>query len=242
MCEILAVATTEPLEGRTVLEWAGPLERHGESGYGWGVAWLEDGRLQHYRAPSRMADDPAGRERVAAVRSTRYLLHLRRPSALLTVSLADSQPFLGDGGDRAFAHNGRFIHDADWRDRYARALRGAADSEVGFHCYLERRDAGATALDALRQTHERLGGVANLGALDATGELAVYGGNRDNAFWRFRLGEAAVASTALHSEDDALFVLVFPAAVAPERVTAAGVRVGEGAAAGADQARGAPGG
>ncbi len=242
MCEILAVATVAPLAGRTVLEWAGPLERHGESGYGWGVAWLEDGRVHCHRAPCRMAEDPAGRERVGAVRSTRYLLHLRRPSALLTVSLADSQPFLSDGGDRAFAHNGRFAHDADWRGRYAPGLRGAADSEVGFHHYLEGRRAGATALDALRQTHDRLGGVANLGSLDASGELAVYGGNRDNAFWRFRLGEAAVASTALHSEDLALFALVFPAAVARERVTEAGVRVGEGAAAGAGQAVEAGGG
>ena len=242
MCEILAVATAEPLPGPTLLEWAAPLERHGESGYGWGVAWIEGGRLHRHRAPCRMADDPKGRERVAAARSTRYLLHLRRPSALLTVSLADSQPFQDDDRAHAFAHNGRFARDAEWREPYAATLRGAADSEVGFQCYLERRAAGAPALQALRQTHELLGGVANLGSLDADGELTVYGDNRENAFWRFRLGEAVVASTALHSEDDALFALVFPAAAGRERVTGAGARVGEGSGPGAGQLREAAGG
>jgi hypothetical protein len=50
----------------------------------------------------------------------------------------------------------------------------------------------------------------NLGYLDRDGTLAVYGDNRSNVMWRFSLMGADMVSTALHSDDDSIFTLVYP--------------------------------
>ena len=65
---------------------------------------------------------------------------------------------------------------------------------------------------ALARTHEQLSGNANLGYLGSDGELVVFNAYPNNRFHRFRVDGALVAATELHSADDSLFQLVFPAA------------------------------
>src|SRR5690242_7353186 len=107
VCEVLAVAWREPERFDRVLPWAAELERLGVAGFGWGVAWLEDdGTVHGYRRPTNLRDDSEGRARLAGVSSNRFLVHLRRPSRLSTVQVADTQPFLADDRRFAFCHNG----------------------------------------------------------------------------------------------------------------------------------------
>src|SRR2546430_9494138 len=107
VCEVLAVAWEEPRPFDRVLPWASELERLGVAGFGWGVAWVEDdGTVHGYRRPTSLRDDADGRDRLAGVTSSRFLVHLRRPSRLSTVQMADTQPFLARAGRSASCHNG----------------------------------------------------------------------------------------------------------------------------------------
>ena len=209
MCEILAVAWQQPQPLERVLSWAREVEHLGIARFGWGVAWISrDGRLRGYRKPTSLADDPEGGHRIAMESSPRVLIHLRRPSILSTVQLADTQPFLDKRGRYAFAHNGYLKRHSDFRPRYQDILEGEADSEVGFRLFDSILKSQPPAA-ALRAVHEELGGTANLGYLSADGELNVYGGNRENPLWRFQYEGATVACTGLHSNDDSLFALLF---------------------------------
>src|ERR1019366_9903047 len=98
---------------------------------GWALAWREGGRVRRYRDPGRQVDDEAGQAQLKQIRSTHFLLHLRRPSQLTTVALADSQPFVAEDGSFAFAHNGRLEGAPGIRQRFPGKLEGQADSEVG---------------------------------------------------------------------------------------------------------------
>jgi predicted glutamine amidotransferase len=209
MCELLAVAWEQPERLERPLAWAGELERLGVAGFGWGLAWVtEDGHLERYRRPTSLAEDSRGRCQLAGKRSRRVLVHLRRPSRLSTVQMADTQPFLHPQKGYAFAHNGYFKRHADYRPRYRGILKGQADSEVGFRHFdhlLEQRSPA----EALREVHTELRGTANLAYLSSDGEIHVYGGHRANPFWTFRLEGATVSCTALHSTDESLFSLLF---------------------------------
>lgn len=220
MCEVLAVAWPEPEPfGDRVLPWARELERLGVAGFGWGVAWTDEaGRVRVHKRPVRLADDPGGATEVAGVRSRRFLVHLRRPSRLSTVQQADTQPFVDDAGRLAFCHNGNLARHGELRAGYAGRLHGAADSEVGFVLFQDLLDGGLPAEAALPEVHRRLEGEANLGCLSGAGELLVYGGHAGNPFWSFRLGDATVATTSLHSGDESVFEMIFPRATGRERV------------------------
>jgi predicted glutamine amidotransferase len=216
MCEIFAVAWEEPQPLEKALLWAREVERLGIARFGWGVAWISgDGRLRGYRKPTSLADDPEGSRRIAEEFSSRALIHLRRPSVLSTVQLADTQPFLHERGKYAFAHNGYLKRHKDYRPRYEDVLEGKADSEVGFRLFDSLLESQPPAA-ALRAVHEELAGTANLGYLSADGELNVYGGHRENPLWKFRYEGATVACTGLHSHDDSLFALLFRDAQKPE--------------------------
>jgi hypothetical protein len=219
MCEILVAAWPEPRPFSDVLPWSLELERLGVGGFGWGVAWREDGKVQRYRQPGRLADDQAGQDRMREVRSSHFLVHLRRPSQLTTVALADTQPFVADDGSFAFAHNGRLEGANQIRDRFTGRLAGQADSEVGFRLFEALLADGLAPEEALPEVHRQLGGTANLAFLPATGAALFYGGNAGNDGWRFRMGSAHVVSTALHSADDAVFSLCFPDASERVRLT-----------------------
>ena len=155
--------------------------------------------------------------------SDRFLVHLRRPSRLSTLDLADSQPFLDsadeDGaGTFAFCHNGYLERHAELRPTFGTRLGGRADSEVGFEWFRDRLVDGLEPAEALADVHRTFGGTANLGFVDAGGRLLVYGGYPANPVWLFEYGGAAVAATALHSDDDSLFHLLFTDATERRRV------------------------
>src|SRR5437764_3463807 len=85
VCELLAVAWERPEPFSRILPWARGLERVGIAGYGWGVAWLDDRMgaapvVRGYRHPVSLDEDPGGVAALAGVRSTRFLVHLRRPT------------------------------------------------------------------------------------------------------------------------------------------------------------------
>ena len=224
MCEVLAVAWDEPERFGRVLSWAAELERLGVAGFGWGVAWRgDDGTVHGYRRPTSLRDDAEARDRLAAVTSSRFLVHLRRPSRLSTVQMADTQPFLAEDGRFAFCHNGMLERHEDHRERLGGSLSGMADSEVGFRMMEEALVAGSEAADALEDVYGRLGGRANFGYLDAAGTLAVYAANATNHMWAFELDGARVASTALHSDDRSVFSLLFGRAEQAKQVEGAAV-------------------
>ncbi|HVB14572.1 MAG TPA: class II glutamine amidotransferase [Candidatus Dormibacteraeota bacterium] len=227
MCEVLVAVWPEPQPFARVLPWGLALERVGVAGFGWGLAWREGGRLRRYRDPGRLSDDEAGKTGLQEIRSTHFLLHLRRPSQLTTVALADTQPFLADDGSFAFAHNGRLAGALQMRQRFPGKLEGQADSEVGFRLFEALISEGREPAEALGAVHQQLGGTANLGYLPARGAPLFYGGNPENDVWSFRLEGAEVTSTSLHSADQALFSLLFPTAshrvrLAPREVAALG--------------------
>jgi predicted glutamine amidotransferase len=197
------------------------LERMGVAGFGWGAAWLgSDGRIRTYRKPVRLAEDDTGREALKAERSHRFLVHLRRPSKLSTVQMADTQPFQDEQGAFAFCHNGYLKQAEDYRARFADRLHGRADSEIGFRYVQDLLGEGVRPGQALAATHRALGGRANFGYLGADGELLVDASNEINPMWTFSLEGAAVAASALHSDDESLFDLVFPEATNRSRLGA----------------------
>jgi glutamine phosphoribosylpyrophosphate amidotransferase len=212
MCEIIAASAAAPLPLADLLAAAMEVERLGIAGFGWGVAWVASGgRLRGYRDPGSLSADGGGRAALAGEGYMHALLHLRRPSRLSTIQPADTQPFIDGAAGVAFAHNGRFARDDELREGLGHALRGEADSEVGFQLFLAMLNTMRPAA-ALPLVHGRLGGSANLCCVSLDGVL-LYGGHPGNALHRFRLGDAWMASTGLHSDDSSIFDLVFPAAV-----------------------------
>ncbi|MGC2192563.1 MAG: class II glutamine amidotransferase [Candidatus Dormiibacterota bacterium] len=227
MCEILVAVWPEPQPFEKVLPWGLELERLGIGGFGWGLAWREAGRIRRYRDPGTLRDDHNGRANLLGIRSSHFLLHLRRPARLTTVGLADTQPFVADDGSFAFGHNGGLDGAPGLRDHFAGKLEGQADSEVGFRLFESLVADGPEPATALKEVHRQLGGSANLAYLPARGSPLFYAGNPENDGWRFRLDGAEVASTALHSLDEAIFTLCFPTAshrvrLAPKEVVSVG--------------------
>lgn len=211
MCQILLAAWPEPASIDEIWPWARSLERFGLGGFGWGVAWREGDAVRHHRDPGSLAQDETGLSGLAGVRSTHYLVHLRRPSQLTTIALADTQPFVADDAGFAFAHNGRLDRAEEVRERFASRLQGRADSEVGFRLFEELRDEQGPEW-ALREVHRQLEGSANLCYLPGSGPALAYHGGPANPMWSFTMGEARVISTGLHSPDEAIFQFCFPKA------------------------------
>jgi glutamine phosphoribosylpyrophosphate amidotransferase len=186
------------------------MEHYGSGRFGWGVAWLADGQVRLHRDTGQLRDDPAAGDWLGSVTSTCFLVHLRRPTHLSTITLADTQPFVTQAADLAFCHNGLFTEHDSHRPDYAGRLAGTADSEVGFRMLQDIAESGVPVGDALALVHAKLGGQANLAALDRHGDVALYSNHERNRLWRFRCGTAEVAATELHSPDDSLFSLIFP--------------------------------
>jgi predicted glutamine amidotransferase len=212
MCEILAIKWPAPRSFSEIRPQARAMEHYGQANFGWGVAWLEAGRVRRYRSVGRLGDDAADAEFLKDVVSTHFVVHFRRPSRLSTIQLADTQPFVDDEHSVAFAHNGRFTEELEYRFAYAGRLTGAADSEVGFLMFLDLLRAGVPSVESMQIVHSKLGGKANLVSLDAAGEVAIFSEYDGNRFWMFRLGDASVAATELHSPDGSLFDLIFAGA------------------------------
>jgi glutamine phosphoribosylpyrophosphate amidotransferase len=227
MCEHFVARAREPFALVELWPFTEKLERWGIAGYGWGAGWLTtDGKLASYRDVRAFRDDPEGRERIGAVRTTSALVHLRRPSKLSTIALADTQPFDDPQGRFVFSHNGDLREYQRWRPRYREQgrIHGRADTEVGQRWLEDEWDARNPA-DALCRLHETFGGQANLTVLAADGTPHVYAGNSENPTFTFRLGEIGLASTGIYSLDRSLFRFVAPSAtqrrLVPTRATVA---------------------
>ena len=213
MCEHFVARAAKPFRLDELWPFTERLERYGLAGFGWGAAWLQpDGTLCSHRDIRAFRDDP-GREAVGRVETTAVLLHLRRPSKLSTLGIADTQPFDDPRGRFSFSHNGDFREIRPWRARFRDEgrIHGRADTEVGAR-WLEDRWDGGSAAGRLKQLHDALAGQANLATLDKDGEVASYAGNTENPVFTFRLGQIGVASTGIYSLDRSIFRFVAPAA------------------------------
>ena len=214
MCEHFVARASEPFRLDELWPFTERLERYGLAGYGWGAAWLTPQlTLESHRDVRAFRDDPATAE-VGAVETTSLLVHLRRPSKLSTLQLADTQPFVDPAGRFAFSHNGDLRAYREPRRRYQAQGRisGRADSEVGARWLEDAWDTCPSASDALRTLHTTFGGEANLAVIDRDGGVVQYAGNTENPVFSFRLGRIGIASTALYSIDRSLFALAAPGA------------------------------
>ena len=214
MCEHYVARSAEPFRLDELWPFTERLERFGLAGYGWGAAWLTPAAtLDSHLDVRAFRDDPTASD-VGRIETTSVLVHLRRPSKLSTLQLADTQPFLDPAGRFAFSHNGDLRDYRELRDEYRAQgrIHGRADTEVGAR-WLE--DAWATTpspAEALRCMHETFHGQANLSVVAQDGTVVAYAGNTENPVYTFRLGRIGIASTALYSIDRSLFQLAAPEA------------------------------
>ena len=213
MCEHFVARAAAPFRLDELWEFTAALERWGIAGLGWGAAWIGRDGIEAHRDIRGFRDDP-GRDEVGRAETTAALIHLRRPSKLSTIGLADTQPFDDPKGRYAFSHNGDFANHLDWRTRYRAEgrIHGRADTETGARWLEDEWDSQATAPALLTALHDTFGGLANLAVLRADGSVHHYAGNRDNPVFSFRLGPIGVVSTGLYSIDRSLFRFAAPSA------------------------------
>lgn len=214
MCEQFVARAARPFRIAELWPLAERLERYGIAGFGWGAAWLTDRQgLRSHRDVRAFGDDP-GHETIGAEETTSLLVHLRRPSKLSTLGLADTQPFDDPAGRYSFSHNGDLLNHRLYRGRYRDEgrLHGRADTEVGARWLEDEWRDGEPVQAVLGALHHTFGGQANLAVLTAMGDVHHYAGNRENPVFAFRLGEIGVASTGLSSLDRSLFRYVAPGA------------------------------
>lgn len=214
MCEHYVARAAEPFRLDDLWPFTERLEQYGIAGFGWGAAWLgSDGRLASYRDTRAFRDDP-GREAVGATETSAALVHLRRPSKLSTLTMADTQPFDDPAGRFAFSHNGDLRDYRELRGQYRAQgrIHGRADTEVGQRWLEDAWRMDEPVPDLLGSLHDRFGGHANLAVLTADGCAYHYAGNDENPVFTFRLGRIGLASTGIYSLDRSLFRFVAPVA------------------------------
>jgi len=218
MCEHFSARADKPFALAELWDLTQQLEHYGIAGFGWGAAWVTSaGTLATHRDTRAFRDDPA-REALGRVTTTAALVHLRRPSKLSTVSLADTQPFTDPGGRFAFSHNGELRDHRAHRQAYAAQgrLHGRADSEVGARwledAWAAHANSGRSPGELLAALHATFGGLANLALLLPDGSAWHYAGNAENPVFGFRLGQIRFLCTAAYSIDRSLFRLVAPGA------------------------------
>jgi hypothetical protein len=207
MCEHYVARADAPFRIDELWPFTERLEHYGMAGFGWGAAWrTAGGRLETYRDVRAFVDDP-GRLTIGATETTSLLVHLRRPSRLSTLALADTQPFPDPAGRFAFSHNGDLRDFRPWRARYRAAgrIHGRADTEVGERWLEDAWSPKEPAGHLLGALHDVFGGVANFALLESNGAAHHYAGNPENPVFTFRLGNIRLASTCLYSLDRSLF-------------------------------------
>src|SRR5436190_4847447 len=178
MCEQFVARAAAPFRLDELWDLADGLERWGIAGHGWGAAWLEaGGHLGSHRDIRAFRDDPE-RERIGRLETTAALVHLRRPSKLSTIGLADTQPFDDPAGRYAFSHNGDLEKHLDWRARYRAQgrIHGRADTETGARWLEDEWGHGRAAPALLAELHDTFGGPANFAILAAGGSGTHYAG------------------------------------------------------------------
>jgi glutamine phosphoribosylpyrophosphate amidotransferase len=142
------------------------------------------------------------------------LVHLRRPSRLSTLQLADTQPFDDPAGRYSFSHNGDLRDYRQLRAQYREQgrIHGRADTEVGARWLEDAWHDGEPPAHLLGALHDRFGGQANLAVLTAEGTPHHYAGNTENPVFSFRLGRIGIVSTGIYSLDRSIFRFVAPRA------------------------------
>lgn len=216
MCRLLGVVAPRPLPVPALLRenlssFTALSERHKD---GWGIAyWDRGGRLCRDRAAERASESAAYSEAVRAAWTDAGMLHLRRASKGLALTLANTHPFVD--GDVAFAHNGFAEpvaaldllvaeHDGDSSEgttdseRYFRlvtaVMRALPPAQAMLHAAgLIRRATRAESLNALLLTGDAL---FALRADDA--ELTRARGNSPIEYalhWSAEAGAVTIAST-----------------------------------------------
>jgi hypothetical protein len=217
MCEQFVAHSERPFRIDELFPFIEKLERFGIAGFGWGAAWLAEqdgpGCLASHRDLHAFGDDP-GREMVGRQETTSLLVHLRRPSRMSTLTMADTQPFDDPAGRFAFSHNGD-LRDYRARRRELQAagrIHGQADTEVGQRWLEDAWRPGQPAGELLADLHRAFGGQANLALLSPDGSADHYAGNRENRVFTFQLGSIEIASTGIYSLDRSLFRYVAPTA------------------------------
>ncbi len=217
MCEQFVARSERPFRIDELFPFTEKLEHFGIAGFGWGAAWLVDGAgpgcLASHRDLRAFRDDPH-RGEIGRQVTTSLLVHLRRPSRMSTLTLADTQPFDDSAGRFAFSHNGD-LRDYRARRRELQAagrIRGRADTEVGQRWLEDAWQPGRPAGEQLADLHRAFGGQANLALLSPDGTADHYAGNSENRVFSFRLGAIEIASTGIYSLDRSLFRYVAPTA------------------------------
>lgn len=213
MCELLALVGPRPFAVVETLPLAREVERWGIAGMGWGAAWIDavSGTPRHYKRAAALRDDADAADALRDATTTALLVHLRRPSLLSTLGLADTQPFVCADPAFAFAHNGDLKRHAAHRPRYTERglLHGQADTEVGFH-YLAELLHVLDPAAALARLQAEMQGPNNFLYLGGDGLLLAYAAGDENPMYRFRRGEQSGVVTALYSRDRAVFDLALP--------------------------------
>jgi hypothetical protein len=218
MCEHFSARADEPFALAELWDLSQRLEHYGIAGFGWGTAWVTGaGTLATHRDARAFRDDPV-REELGRVTTIAALVHLRRPSKLSPVSLADTQPFADPAGRFAFSHNGELRDHRAYRPAYATQgrLHGRADTEVGARwledAWAASANGGRSPGELLARLHATFGGLANLALLLPDGSAWHYAGNDENPVFGFRLEPIRFLCTAAYSIDRSLFRLVAPGA------------------------------
>ncbi len=214
MCEHYVARSASPFRLDELWEFTARLEKYGLAGFGWGAAWIDAaGALRSYRDVRAFRDDP-GRAEVGRTETTSTLVHLRRPTRLSTLGLADTQPFDDPRGRYSFSHNGDLLNYKAFRGRYRTQgrLKGRADTEIGARWLEDEWRDREPVPHLLGALHDTFGGQANLAVLTRSGGTHHYAGNRENPVFTFRLGPIGIAGTGIYSLDRSLFKYVAPGA------------------------------
>jgi len=171
MCRLLAYASMAPitpqeLVGDDLKSFVSLAEEHGD---GWGMAWYEeDGELDVAKdVEAAHASDLL--DKLSRTTETQAMvLHLRRASPGLSITLENTHPFTG--GRLAFAHNGWIRPIPELEDlldpEVRHGLRGTTDSERYFRLLLAAMEESGDVERALPPLLERLRGEFHYNALN----------------------------------------------------------------------------
>jgi predicted glutamine amidotransferase len=157
VCRLLGYCTRQPVP------LAGIIGEDGLRGFtalsavhrdGWGMAWLDGGRIAVHKSPLRALDDPGYDELARRPLGRLGIVHLRWATPGLAVGTENSHPFSING--MALAHNGA-LHPQDRLPEllppaWERLVKGSTDSERYFLHLLYRLQATGDLLTAIGDT------------------------------------------------------------------------------------------
>src|SRR6266540_2651723 len=171
MCRLLAYASMAPitpqeLVGDDLKSFVSLAEEHGD---GWGMAWYEDDGELDVAKDVEAAHASDLLDKLSRTTETRAMvLHLRRASPGLSITLENTHPFTG--GRLAFAHNGWIRPIPELEDlldpEVRHGLRGTTDSERYFRLLLAAMEESGDVERALPPLLERLRGEFHYNALN----------------------------------------------------------------------------